>query len=116
MPYSPSYLMEYVVEPDTAFMSNCMSYSQVQFGMKFGCAHWMELLSLRHSKLKHFKDCPFTTVGFEVGFDELLVDASSMDGTALDAVYCGVITLNEDLCCLVGDSGSDDILVADVID
>jgi len=43
------------------------------------------------------------------------VDTSSMDGTALDAVYSGVTTLNEDLCCLVGDSDSDDILVTDVI-
>jgi len=65
--------------------------------------------------LKHLEECPFTSVGLEVGFEELLVDTSSMDGTALDAVYSGVTTLNEDLCCLVGDSDSDDILVTDVI-
>jgi hypothetical protein len=59
--------------------------------------------------LKHLEDCPFTTIG-------LVVDTSPMDGTALDAVYCGVTALNEDLCCLVGDSGSDDVLVTDVID
>jgi hypothetical protein len=43
--------------------------------------------------LKHLEECPFTSVGLEVGFEELLVDTSSMDGTALDAVYSGVTTL-----------------------
>jgi hypothetical protein len=57
----------------------------VQLGVKFGCAHCMELSSLGQSKLKHLEDCPFTVLGFDVASEELSVASTEGNNSALQA-------------------------------
>jgi hypothetical protein len=104
--YSPSYFPEYQDNNnDSTFNCIYMNSSQVQLGVKFGCARCMELSSLGQSKLKHLEDCPFTVLGFDVASEELSVASTDGNNSALqandrnvdavEAICIGVLHLKE---------------------